>query len=92
MIGLIICVIVIAVVMFVSAPAAARYLKSKGYSFQEDGDIKNFQFKKPQERFPSATEQALKPLVPEADAAMTDLQRAEELRLLQQAWNADQTK
>ena len=92
MIGLIVCVVISAVAVFVSVPFVARYLKRNRYSFKENNGLTDTQPKEPKDYSPKAHLLLANPHSPEIDEAMTDTQRAEELRLLQQAWNADQTK
>jgi len=87
MIGVIVSLVVSIGLVLLLIPVGNRYLKANGYHFSETDNKKTSG-----EGSSALTGHVLPQAKPESDSAMTDAERADELRMLQQAWNTDHIK
>jgi hypothetical protein len=89
MIGVVICLAISAGLIILLVRYGDRFIKSEGYRFKESNDDVGELVHSDGSPTPSTPVYSVKP---EVNVAMTDEQRVEELRLLQQAWDNDHSK
>lgn len=88
MVGAIISVVVSIGVTVLLSHLVTRWMKDNGFSFHDDGES----LAKPKRKRYEGGPVPPIPMAAEYDSSLTPSERAEELRLIEEAWNIDQTK